>query len=355
MRICLNLSQIVQSVQDTSEPPSFKDHSIYAGHAVSGHGKRRRISAPNAAMQSVHQQFLAKLRERNIQCPSATGCKAGNSPLKNVLRHRIEKGRDGKPGFSQYFYLLDLKSAYESVRAYTLAQCLILHFPDDDFEEVHDFVSLYCIRSGDNGLYAGAPSSPDLFNIYCEHYLDAPLRKIAKKHDITYTRYLDDLTFSSTSPIGHRKRDQICDSLRDAGFDISHGKTKILDMSKGEIAINGIGLHPDGSTYLPRKNAEQISSLLHRAVSTLSPLIKNAQREHNSAAQMEIKRQIRNAHATLISLVNGKMGLYFGSSGKGIAKSSLDRKIRLRYADFKRLQASLYPQAKKKGQKRAAA
>jgi len=51
-----------------------------------------------------------------------------------------------------------------------------------------------------NKLPQGAPTSPILANMIALR-LDSKLMSLAKKHSCTYTRYVDDVTFSSTKPI----------------------------------------------------------------------------------------------------------------------------------------------------------
>lgn len=79
-------------------------------------------------------------------------------------------------------------------------------------------------------LPQGAPSSPIISNLICQ-VLDMHLLKIAKKYRLDYTRYADDLTFSTNNRV-------FLDSYEDfikettalilkAGFTVNKKKTRI--------------------------------------------------------------------------------------------------------------------------------
>lgn len=65
-------------------------------------------------------------------------------------------------------------------------------------EKVATVVAQLCCR--DNELPQGAPTSPVLSNIVCSG-MDAGLQRLASRHGCTYTRYADDLTFSTDSQV----------------------------------------------------------------------------------------------------------------------------------------------------------
>lgn len=337
MNNILNLKSIEGVLVDYEEFPLFVDHWIYAGHAVSGHGKRRRISAPNKPMLALHKRLVEDIREVGFYSPSATGCKEGSSPYKNVMRHSVSIGKKKKKIFPRYFYLLDLKSAYENIQIDLLVEAMEHFFPVLKGQNVKKFLLGYCIHPEFKGLYAGSPSSPDLFNLYCEYVLDRDLRELCEKHGLIYTRYLDDLTFSSSRPIGIKKRKQICQLIRRAQFDISPKKALLRDLDKGPICINGIGIRKDGSTFLPRKNAEEISSLLHRANLQLQHVLETYSYLpfHSMKEFLEVRDPTLGG---VVSLVNGKMGLFYSTCGRvGKSPSALERKIRQRHEVFLRL------------------
>jgi len=62
-------------------------------------------------------------------------------------------------------------------------------------EEVATVLAQICCFN--NQLPQGAPTSPVVSNMICAR-LDAKLQQLAKKHRSTYTRYADDITFSTT-------------------------------------------------------------------------------------------------------------------------------------------------------------
>jgi hypothetical protein len=132
-----------------------------------------------------------------------------------------------------------------------------------------DYLKRYC-QSEEGGLVTGGPASPDLFNLFAECVIDSRLRYVATEcHNLVYTRYLDDLTFSSDNVIGGKKRKQIREVLVSAGFNINHAKSKVLDLAKTHQAavINGVGIERSGRFFLPRKALRELELLLHRASS----------------------------------------------------------------------------------------
>lgn len=100
------------------------------------------------------------------------------------------------------------------------------------------------------GLPQGAPTSPILSNIICSK-LDYQVGRFAKKYDITYTRYADDLTLS-TNNLNRISPEKIIQEVtrhvERNGFVINEAKTKVMyknsrQMVTGILVNDGLNLH----------------------------------------------------------------------------------------------------------------
>lgn len=80
-------------------------------------------------------------------------------------------------------------------------------------------------------LPQGAPSSPIITNLIC-NILDMRIVKIACKYKVDYTRYADDLTFSTNDKDFLYKQLEFCEAIKKAseqfGLSINNNKTRLL-------------------------------------------------------------------------------------------------------------------------------
>ncbi|MFE8064733.1 reverse transcriptase domain-containing protein [Priestia aryabhattai] len=100
-----------------------------------------------------------------------------------------------------------------------------------------------------NLLPQGAPTSPILSNMIC-FQLDKEMQLIAKQHSCVYTRYADDLTFSTTKKsfpkaIAYHGDDcvhlgkRILATIESNGFKINHNKTR-LHSKYQHLGVTGV-------------------------------------------------------------------------------------------------------------------
>jgi len=229
---------------DIDEKPEFRSVTIIDKNQLSGIVKKRTIHIPNDTMRKVHKRFLSYLRRYSPALPYATGARLGMSPIGDIRRHYGNR----------FFYLLDIKNAFSSVDKNKIVEILIAvrtELGNDGGEALGSFLgSYFFVPSG--GLAVGGPASPDLFNIYTGVLIDKEMGALCRELGITYSRYLDDLTFSSKNLIRKDERKKIREIILKSDLVINHSKAQVLDLKKGPIRIHGINLYQDSSISLPR-------------------------------------------------------------------------------------------------------
>ncbi len=205
--------------------------------------KPRTVYRPSDELRAVHLGALADLRHLRIDMPFAYGGVRGRSLLDHVEQHAGH----------QQFYLLDLKDAFASVDiSYLRAQMLHAVGPRSpiSISKMRDFLLHEATIDGVDGLPLGLPASPMLFNIYCRE-MDHHIGKLCRNEGITYTRWLDDLTFSSSESPSHFDR-----PLRRAiraiihetpGMHVNDAKAKLLT-GKKPVTITGLTVYPATAT-----------------------------------------------------------------------------------------------------------
>lgn len=243
----------------------------------------RTIYCPNDAMREVHARFLAYLRENATGRPWNTLPSAvGGVPYDGRRTYHIRRhtrGKDGKeiargvcqisppPTFPRYLFKLDIANAYGSVEIDTMSH--LVYEVDkrlgglSPLEDIRHFLEKFCFVPRGNGLITGAPSSLDLFNLYGEKYLDCFIREWGVPRGIVYTRYVDDLLFSSEQPFGKKRRKVMRGFIERAGFRVNDRKVRLVDLEKGPAVICGIGVRADGSCFLPRRKFRRLRGMFH--------------------------------------------------------------------------------------------
>ncbi|WP_418417337.1 retron Ec67 family RNA-directed DNA polymerase/endonuclease [Blautia sp.] len=186
-------------------------------------GEIRCINAPQEPLKHV-QRLLAK-RLMAVQ--------EENYLKSNAIVHGFTRKRgiitNGKSHRNKRFVLnIDLEDFFDSFHFGRVKG----YFQKNQFfmlpEEVAACIANIACYNGK--LPQGAPSSPVITNLICA-ILDRRLAAIAKKFRLTYTRYADDLTFSTNSKVFLEKKDELLSEIyaviEKSGFKVNHYKTRI--------------------------------------------------------------------------------------------------------------------------------
>ena len=139
-------------------------------------------------------------------------------------------------------------------------------------------------------LPQGAPTSTTLANLV---FLPTGLKlnEIAKQHNLRFTIFVDDVTFSSHNDFKHLTGNIISIIYKD-GFKISRGKTTYKSDTSGKVEITGVAKYNNtlGITAKLRKKLSDTSQMKPESISGLisyakrikkfSNLSKRARRNH---------------------------------------------------------------------------
>ncbi|WP_187434765.1 reverse transcriptase domain-containing protein [Bradyrhizobium cytisi] len=148
-----------------------------------------------------------------------------------------------------YLFNIDLRNFFGVIsRRRVLGMLISMGLPDDAAEAVCSV----CLTA--NQLPQGAPTSPILSNLVA-YRLDRDLMKFAKTYRLKYTRYADDISFSSYAPPL---------ALFNAGLPIP-GRVKSDQLSvelSTVLATNGFEIAPDKVWFAGPKSRKEVTGLV---------------------------------------------------------------------------------------------
>jgi len=130
---------------------------------------------------------------------------------------------------------MDIENFFSSISAKQIKAALSKQ-PFAISEEISIVVAL--LGTYQKKLPTGAPSSPVLSNIYCFE-MDNLLEEYCSTNELTYTRYADDLTFSSNTKISERVIDELRIIITNFGFKLNEKKFR-LQSSRSKQTVTGL-------------------------------------------------------------------------------------------------------------------
>ena len=232
-------------------------------------GGYRQITAPRnrnfmMLLQSVNEVLKSMYAPSNY----AMGFTEGRSVVTNATVH---KGQN-------YVFNIDLKDFFPSVEQGRVMKRLTLA-PFNFSPEIALLISGLCSMrvKRDNPdeskkhdldkqfsyvLPQGAPTSPIITNMICDTF-DRRLAGLAKRFGLRYTRYADDITFSSMHYVYAEKGDfrkELVRIIQDQGFAINEKKTRLQKLgSRQEVT----GIIVSDKINVTKKYVREIRSLLY--------------------------------------------------------------------------------------------
>jgi RNA-directed DNA polymerase len=156
----------------------------------------------------------------------------------------------------QYVLNIDLKDFFHSISA-SKVKMIFKQAPFNFSDDIAIVLALLCTYK--KCLPMGAPTSPVLSNFACLE-MDNQLMQLCKSHEITYTRYADDLTFSGNHTINESFVNDIKALIASFGFSVNNKKTRLQSLN-GKQCVTGIKVNE--KTNVSREYIQLTKAMLH--------------------------------------------------------------------------------------------
>ncbi len=229
-------------------------------------GLPRLLEAPKPRLKRIQRRVLHEILDRVPAHPAAHGFTRGRSAVTNAAGHTDRA----------VVVSLDLQNFFAAVRGGRVYGI----FRTAGYPEAvaHALTGLcttttrYAVRRAAADplrtalamphLPQGAPTSPALANLVA-YRLDARLAGLASACHATYTRYADDLTFSTDVPAAAPRLLAATRAIaRDEGFSLNDAKTRYAT-SAGRQRVTGVVVN--AGTNVAREEYDALKALLHDA------------------------------------------------------------------------------------------
>ena len=218
-------------------------------------GGLREINAPCYQLGILLYIINIVLKAIYVPSPSVMGFTEGRSVVDNAKMHVGH----------HYVFNIDLKNFFPSIpQARVWAR---LQLPPFNFtKEIANVIAGLCCHTNAEKnacvLPQGAATSPLLTNAICDK-LDRRMKGVAKRFGLHYSRYADDMTFSSMHNVYQESSDfliEIKHIIEEQGFTMNDDKTRLLrDGARQEVT----GLTVNSIVNVSRKYISDLRWLLH--------------------------------------------------------------------------------------------
>lgn len=224
-------------------------------------GHPRTISAPSTGLKILQRKLSQVLYSVYEPKAPVHGFLPGRSILTNAQQHL------GK----RFVLNIDLKNFFDTIH-FGRVKGIFKAPPYNLSEEVAVVLAQICCHSGK--LPQGAPTSPIVSNMVCAR-LDSQLRLLAKEFKCIYTRYADDITFSTKllafpKDIAYASDEEsdmkiilgerLASIIRDNGFEVNDRKVRLQHKTQHQEVT---GLTVNQFPNVDRDYVRKISSMLH--------------------------------------------------------------------------------------------
>lgn len=244
-----SLTYHLYQVPDSSKYEQF--------HVRKKSGGLRIISAPVTALKIIQRKLSQVLY--SVYAPKAPvhGFVPGRSIVTNAQLHTRQR----------HVFNIDIADFFDSIH-FGRVRGIFIAPPYQLPANVATVLAQICCLS--NKLPQGAPTSPVVSNMVCAR-LDSQLRLLAKEKHCVYTRYADDITFSTRlirfpKDIAYRREDSVLvgrrllEIMKGNDFEINWKKVRLQHRNYSQKVT---GLTVNKFPNVDRRFVKKIDSMIH--------------------------------------------------------------------------------------------
>lgn len=222
-------------------------------------GESRTIMAPTGVLKTIQRKLSLCLynyrtkicSDNNIKLNISHGFEKGKSIITNSKIHKNKR----------YIVNVDLKDFFESFHFGRVRGYFINNKYFKMNEEVATIIAQLTCCNGK--LPQGAPTSPIITNLICQ-VLDYKLLGLSKKYRLDFTRYADDMTFSTNDKTFVEKYDSFIKDLNKVivknGFSVNDSKTRLIFKDSKQTVT---GLVVNEKVNVDRHYYKKVRSMAH--------------------------------------------------------------------------------------------
>jgi RNA-directed DNA polymerase len=225
-------------------------------------GGMRQIYAPHGIIREAQEKLAPVLQELYAAHPAAHGFIKERSILSNAKLHTGQR----------YVLNVDLEDFFPSIN-FGRVRGLFMAAPFKLGPAAASVFAQLCTHR--NGLPQGAPTSPPLSN-FISAQLDRSLSRLARENGVRYSRYADDITFSTNQAAfppaiavtsrgedggeGVRTGEALERAVIASGFAINYRKVRLQKRDQRQSVT---GLNVNEKANVARKRIRRIRAMLH--------------------------------------------------------------------------------------------
>jgi Reverse transcriptase (RNA-dependent DNA polymerase). len=233
------------------------NHPKYSYHTISKkRGGMRHIFVPEKQLKKIQRRLNYFLQTYYLWIkPEEVHGFVINPRHLNKIRCNIVANAKAHIG-KKHILNIDLKDFFSSIsssRIKKLFMSSVFNFSEQMA------IALTLLTTYEGKMPTGTPTSPVLSNFICLE-LDADLQAFCQENNLQFTRYADDLTFSSNERISENVILQIKELICLNGFNINEKKLHLKSSHRKQTVT---GLVVNEKVNVDRKRLRNIRAMLH--------------------------------------------------------------------------------------------